>query len=883
MTLLASMLLAASQLFSPGRTAVGCNYWASNAGIRMWRDWNPAQVERDFDLMASHGIEVVRVFPLWPDFQPLTTDRTFAGRFEGYLQNDGPLKNYAAVDDEMMSRFRFVCDAAERRNIKLIIGLVTGWMSGRMFVPPAFEGLNVVTTPAVVVWQSRYVRYFVERTKDCKSIVAWDFGNECNCMADCDTWQMWLWFQAIGSEIRRADPSRPIVSGLHSMRTDANAKVNMLSIREHVDVVTTHPYPLWTPNCNFEPLNSLRNGCHAPCETTLYSDLTRCVGIVEEAGSLGPCVASERVAADMMRMQLFGSWAAGVPMYMWWCAFDQDKLDYSPYERSTVERELGLFTSEGKAKPTAEELKKFSDFVRSLPFKALPARRTDAVVLVSKRENAWVPSQGAWMLSRQAGFDIRYAYACEPLPESGFYILPSGEGLNAYTRSEQLRLCEKVKNGATALVTLGNGMVLAGLKDFAGVETVSFYKMPRKVEFDAEGRHVEFDEPRTRFLSLCGAKAIIPDVDGNPLMTEFQYGKGKVLLFNGALESNAQIDGWPVYRLAAKIAGVKRRVVSSNPLVCLTEHPRADGSAVVIAINYSDMPKTCALEIDGRVGSVHRGEIKGTTLSIAPNDAAVFEVTEARYLLGRLFSADDSACGRTTQQCRRGVRCMPQEDNQQNQAWLHQTSPMPFQGLRDAQIELHSQAPATLMPVPRAALNKLPKEHRPLPQELRGEGTRLHASSVLLLDTMLRHRGGCSAARHLRQRAFACLASIARAKAPFSSLRLAGSAYCANAPLAVSRRGMAMEIGMERVKTHCRAKMRSASANDVPSSRKSISASFFSSVSMRNCMTVDFVASIDNSLLWSFAHNYTTSVVQMQEWTFRRFAHIVPCSMREAA
>ena len=146
--------------------------------------------------------------------------------------------------------------------------------------------------------------------------------------------------------------------------------------------------------------------------------------------------------------------------------------------------------------------------------------------------------------------------------------------------------------------------------------------------------------------------------------------------------------------------------------------------------------------------------------------------------------------------------------------------------------------------------------------------------------TAHRRRGACIAARHLRQRAFACLASIARAKAPFSSLRLAGSAYCANAPLAVSCRGMAMVMGMERVKTHCRANMRSASANDVPSSRKSISASFFSSLSMRNCMMVDFVASIDKSLSWSFAHNYATSVLQMQEWCPM---HIVPCSRREAA
>ena len=313
-------------------------------------------------------------------------------------------------------------------------------------------------------------------------------------------------------------------------------------------------------------------------------------------------------------------------MYMWWCAFDQDKLDYSPYERSTVERELGLFTSEGKAKPTVEEMKKFSEFVRSLPFKVLPPRRTDAVVLVSRRENAWIPSQGAWLLSRQAGFDIRYAYACESLPDSNFYILPSGEGLDTYTRSEQIRLREKVEAGATALMTLGKGMMFARLRDFAGVETVTFYKKPRKVSFDVEGRHVEFGEPRTRILSLCGAKAILSDADGSPLMTEFQYGKGKVILFNGALESNAQIDGWPVYRLAAKIAGVKRRVVSSDPLVCLTEHPRADGSAIVVAINYSDKPKTCALEIDGRVGSVHRGEIEGTVLCIAPNDAAVFEL-----------------------------------------------------------------------------------------------------------------------------------------------------------------------------------------------------------------------------------------------------------------
>jgi hypothetical protein len=47
---------------------------------------------------------------------------------------------------------------------------------------------------------------------------------------------------------------------------------------------------------------------------------------------------------------------------------------------------------------------------------------------------------------------------------------------------------------------------------------------------------------------------------------------------------------------------------------------------VVTAINYSDKAKSCPLEVNGRIGVVYRGEIKGTTLCIAPNDAAVFEV-----------------------------------------------------------------------------------------------------------------------------------------------------------------------------------------------------------------------------------------------------------------
>ena len=614
--------------FEGGRVQVGCNYWGSHAGVYMWRDWRPQQVEKDLDLMAAQGMTVVRVFPLWPDFQPLSRDCESKGTFVGYLQSDRKLANYAAVDDVMMERFRFLCAAAEKRGLSLIVGLVTGWMSGRMFVPPAFANMNVLTEPEAIMWETRFVRYFIEKTKDSKAIVAWDLGNECNCMGEADAFQMWNWFHAISREIRLADPTRPVVSGLHSVLTQSRARVNFWQMSELMDVLTTHPYPLWTPNCNFEPFDSIRNACHAPCETALYADLGRHVAIVEEAGSLGPSVAAEDVAAATLRMQLFGAWTIGSPMYLWWCAFDQTKFDFPPYERNHVERELGLFTVDGQPKPTALALRAFRDLQASLPFDRLPARRTDAVVLASRRENAWPVLQHAWLLSRQAGFDIRYADAEGELPASDFYILPSGEWLSTYTRSAWLRVVEKARAGATVLVTLGNVSVLSELKELAGVETRRFYTRPRTVDCTVDGLKVSFEEPRTREIVARGADVVLSDASGSPLMTSFPVGKGKVLFFNAALEANAGLCGWPVYRKVARLAGVKRRIESTDDGIRLglTEHPDGSGRTYVVAVNYAREPIRCPVRVEGAVGRVWNGAYADGVLSIGANDGCIIEL-----------------------------------------------------------------------------------------------------------------------------------------------------------------------------------------------------------------------------------------------------------------
>ena len=59
--------------YIPGTSkfCVGVNYWASNAGVNMWQDFSASEIEADFIALKEAGVNIIRVFPLWSDFQPL--------------------------------------------------------------------------------------------------------------------------------------------------------------------------------------------------------------------------------------------------------------------------------------------------------------------------------------------------------------------------------------------------------------------------------------------------------------------------------------------------------------------------------------------------------------------------------------------------------------------------------------------------------------------------------------------------------------------------------------------------------------------------------------------------------------------------------------------
>lgn len=624
--------------------SVGVNYWGSKRGVDMWRDWDAASVEKDVDALADSGVELIRAFPTWRDFQPLERTVRWTAIPYGWRQAGKPLANYAAVDDEMIARFRFFLDCCQRRGVKVLPSIVTGWMSGGLFAPEGLQNLNLLTDPTALMWEHRFAKYFVTALKDHPAIVAWDLGNECNCMAKVETeGQVWNWLNTIASAIREADPSRPVHSGMHSQSTSTFDVWNLLTQGELLDVLTPHPYPaVWRPDADRGPFNGFRNALHPSAMCLVYEGVGGRPAYPQEVGSLGPSMSGSDIAAAGMRQQLFVTWANGHQAMIWWCAFMQRHLDYPPFENNMMERELGIFESDEArtATPQARVLKAFRDFKASLPIARLPPRQIDAVCVLSEHEDAWRPGFGALMLARQAGFDIVFAGAEHPLPDAKFYILPSGEKeWDSYSRTAWHRLRGKVAAGATLLMSRGHSAGISEFEETVGLARRSLFQSVHDIPFALDGVEMRGWDDFRSILRATSAEVLATDELGNPVVALNRFGKGLVLYVDFRLEWEVEerlpgvVDRpimnplWKIYAKAAELAGVKRRIRRSDVGLVVTEHPDRDsGRTLAVLVNTDAEDGRFRLEIDGKVTRVWNGSFENGILSLRGNDGCVMEV-----------------------------------------------------------------------------------------------------------------------------------------------------------------------------------------------------------------------------------------------------------------
>ncbi len=578
-------------LCTPGTFILGANYWASETATDMWRKWDAEQIRQDLALLASFGLKVLRVFPRWDDFQPITLLRA-AGATGGapkeIRMGEDPLPDTDAgrcgMSEEMMSRFEEFADMAQQYGLGLIVPLLTGHMTSRLYVPPALTGMDLYTHPIALKWEAKFIQYFVKRMKSHPAILAWESGNETNYLGQIDYPEAsWSWTHYIHGTIRAADAVRPIigVNARDILPTGGNWLVEDQG--ELSDILSVHPYCMWS-KAGLEEFGSIRNLFHATVECKISSGVGSKPCFVEETGLWLPIATTRQGLANAARSIFWNLWANDCRGILWWCAFDQENFEIAPYDWNYPGQEHGIFSSARKPYPLADVFRDFSDFLETLPFLELPPQQSDAVCIIADRSTA----HAAYVLARQAGIDLEFQSPAHKLKDSSVYLLPSAERRSSLPTAQWRELRQKVYDGATLYLSL-NETYLSHLEEFCGAVVVARKESPVNKKITFPDFDFEINIPIEYKMKNTTAEVLACDQNGIPVFFKMRYGKGVVYTLSFPMEKIVintpgvfNGDAWKIYRLFCR---PERLVSADNSMLTITEHYFTKDKAGIILVN----------------------------------------------------------------------------------------------------------------------------------------------------------------------------------------------------------------------------------------------------------------------------------------------------------
>jgi hypothetical protein len=453
--------------------------------------------------------------------------------------------------------------------------------------------------------------------------------------------EAWLWTHTIATAIRTADPTRPVVSGMHSLPADPNGTWSMRSQGELTDFLTTHPYPLWTPHCDQDPVTTIREQLHGTVESLMAEGLGGRPCFAEEMGSMGPFIVADELAPGFLRPALFSLWAHDCRAMLWWCAFDQNHLSKAPYDWIPVEQQLGLHRSDRTPKPLVGVIRDFSRLLASMPFDALPPRMTEAVCMLSNDQDQWAVAQNSFVLAKLAGADLTYQWAGDAIRDAAVYLLPCLSGVKPVPRRRWKELLERVKAGAVLYVSLDSGL-LADLEPDFGIKVLTRRRRTAAddLTFSDDSSSLPLAAEFRLDLQATTATVLATEADGNPAFTRLEHGKGCVFFLTGPLETalasspgcyqgGPYVEAWKLYARVFAAASNQRIWRKTTQYVDVTEHPVDENERIIVLINHGPASLTEPLApADGwsLAGVLHGQSPTDAGIRIEPGDGAVLRL-----------------------------------------------------------------------------------------------------------------------------------------------------------------------------------------------------------------------------------------------------------------
>ena len=321
-----------------------------------WSKFDLAEVEADFRRIAACGLDSVRMFLTWEDFQP-APDR---------------------VDRWMLERLVEVADLAGGLGLALIPTLFTGHMSGVNWIPtwalggssrdPRFRvvsggrvidtGLrNWYTDSAVGDAQVLFAAEAAAALAGHEAVWTWDLGNEnSNCVIPPTRSAARAWLARLSSAIRSADATALVTVGLHMEDLEEDRRLGPTEASEACDLLSMHGYPIYA------------RWADGPTDHQVLPFLARVTQWLGEGGDLvfsefglPSLVVEDDAGAAYTARALEELRCAGCLGALLWCYSDYDPAlwESPPFDLAPHERSFGLWRADGSPKPAVAAIAAF--------------------------------------------------------------------------------------------------------------------------------------------------------------------------------------------------------------------------------------------------------------------------------------------------------------------------------------------------------------------------------------------------------------------------------------------------------------------------------------------------------------------------------------------
>lgn len=346
----------------------GVNYTPARGWFHHWLDFDLDEVRRDLDAIAALGLDHVRVFPLWPVFQP----------------------NRTLIRPRAVAQLVALVDAAGERGLDVNVDGLQGHLSSFDFRPAwlsTWHRRNLFTDPDAVEAEAEYLRTLAAALADRPNFLGMTLGNETN--------------QFSGEPHPDPDRIEPeqadawLARLLDACSAGAPGKLHLHSFYDAAWYLDDHP---------FTPAQAARHGFATAIHSWVFNGTAQTHGThsvavdhhaeylielskawsldprrpvwLQEVGAPAPHIPADHAAAFARATVVNALDCPDLWGVTWWCSHDVDRAlaDFPELEYS-----LGLLTNDGAVKPAGREISRIVQEVRET-WTPAPPRATGLVL-----------------------------------------------------------------------------------------------------------------------------------------------------------------------------------------------------------------------------------------------------------------------------------------------------------------------------------------------------------------------------------------------------------------------------------------------------------------------------------------------------------------------